>query len=302
MAESATLAQQQLVPRHTGLRRVIGATLSFVRDYPLGSFGAFVALVLVAMAIAPGVFATHDPDLNALTERYRGISWSHWMGQDQLGRDQYSRIVYGARTSIVIGFGVVIFTSIIGVILGSVSGYAGGWFDTILQRLVDVGIALPGLPFIILVVTSLQLMPLVPRLVISLGVLISLGQSRIIRGATLVLKQEQYVDAARALGARGRRVVGRHIVPNVVPVVLVSASTLVGAAVLIESSLSFLGYGVQPPTASWGRQLNDAREYMVRAPHLAIFPGFAIFFTVYAFNMLGDAIRDKIDPRLRGAR
>ncbi|MDA0365008.1 MAG: ABC transporter permease [Chloroflexi bacterium] len=302
MADLATLAQHQLVPRHTGARRVVGATFSFIRGYPLGSFGAFVALVLVAMAIVPGVFATHDPDLNALTERYQGVSWTHWMGQDQLGRDQYSRIVYGARTSIVIGFGVVIFTSIVGVVMGATSGYAGGWFDTVLQRLVDVGIALPGLPFIILVVTSLQLMPLVPRLVLSLSILISLGQSRIIRGAALALKQEQYVDAARALGARGRRVVGRHIVPNVFPVVLVSASTLVGSAILIESSLSFLGYGVQPPTASWGRQLNDAREFMVRAPHLAVFPGLAIFFTVYAFNMLGDAIRDKIDPRLRGAR
>lgn len=293
---------EQLLPEYTGWKRIGRAVVSFARNFPLGTFGALVALLLVLMAFVPGVFANHDPDLTRLTERYNGISSTYWMGQDQLGRDQYSRIVYGARTSIVIGFGVVLFTSVLGVLLGSVSGYAGGWFDTVLQRLVDVGIALPGLPFIILVVTSLQLMPLVPRLVLSLSILIALSQSRIIRGVTLALKQEQYVEAARALGGTGGRVVLRHIVPNVLPVILVSASTLVGAAVLIESSLSFLGYGVQPPTASWGRQLNDAREFMVRAPHLAVFPGLAIFFTVYAFNMLGDAIRDKIDPRLRGAR
>ncbi|MEX2230167.1 MAG: ABC transporter permease [Dehalococcoidia bacterium] len=301
MADSATLAREQLLPESTGRKRS-RAFVSFVRHYPLGAFGAFVALLLILMAIMPGTFARQNPDLTMLTERYHGISSEHWMGQDQLGRDQYSRIVYGARTSIMIGFGVVVFTSFMGVLLGSVSGYAGGWFDTMLQRLVDVGIALPGLPFIILVVTSLQLMPLVPRLVLSLSILISLSQSRIIRGVTLALKQEQYVEAARALGAHGSRVIGRHIIPNVLPIVLVSSSTLVGAAVLIESSLSFLGYGVQPPTASWGRQLNDAREFMVRAPHLAVFPGLAIFLTVYAFNMLGDAIRDKIDPRLRGGR
>lgn len=302
MAETAARAHEQLLPEYTGWKRIGRAVVSFARNFPLGTFGALVALLLVLMAFVPGVFANHDPDLTRLTERYNGISSTYWMGQDQLGRDQYSRIVYGARTSIVIGFGVVLFTSVLGVLLGSVSGYAGGWFDTVLQRLVDVGIALPGLPFIILVVTSLQLMPLVPRLVLSLSILIALSQSRIIRGVTLALKQEQYVEAARALGGTGGRVVLRHIVPNVLPVILVSASTLVGAAVLIESSLSFLGYGVQPPTASWGRQLNDAREFMVRAPHLAVFPGLAIFFTVYAFNMLGDAIRDKIDPRLRGAR
>jgi peptide/nickel transport system permease protein len=189
------------------------------------------------------------------------------------------------------------------------SGYVGGWFDTVVQRLVDIGIAMPGLIFIILFVTSVKEVPFtnteIPTtmaIVMSVGLLIATGSSRVVRGAAIATKQNQYVEAARVVGASPMRIIVRHVLPNVFAVILVGASIQIGGAILIESSLSFLGYGVQPPTASWGRMITEAQQYLVNYPHLAIFPGMAIFFTVYSFNMLGDALRDVLDPRLRGSR
>ncbi len=278
------------------------ALKNFILHKPLGAFGAFVVILLIALAFFPGLFATHDPNLQLLSERQLGPTAEHWFGTDQLGRDLYSRIVYGARTSIMIGFGVVAISACVATILGTLSGFYGGWFDAIVQRLVDIGIALPGLIFIILFVTSIQQIPVMARLVISIGILNSLGSSRVIRGAAISAKQNQYVEAARVLGATNMRIVFRHVLPNVMAVIIIGASIQIGGAVLLESSLAFLGYGVQPPTASWGRMLNEAREQLTRAPHLAVFPGLVIFFTVYSFNMLGDALRDVLDPRMRGSR
>jgi peptide/nickel transport system permease protein len=167
---------------------------------------------------------------------------------------------------------------------------------------VDIGIALPGLIFIILVVTTLQDIPKQLDIVLSVGLLLSLGTSRVIRGAAIGAKQNQYVEAARVLGATDARIIFRHVLPNVVAVILIGASIQVGGAILIEAALSFLGYGVPPPTASWGRMITEAQQYLQQYPHLAIFPGLAIFLTVYSFNMFGDAMRDVLDPRLRGSR
>lgn len=286
-------------------QRWLRSTLRFVRHYPLGAFGAAFAIVLVAMAIYPSGFATADPNFQILGDRFEGPSAAHYFGTDALGRDMYSRIIFGARTSILVGFGVVIVSAVLSTSLGVISGYFGGWFDVLFQRLVDIGIALPGLIFIILVVTSIRdRLPFggTTAIILSVGVLISIRLSRVIRSGAIAVREEQYVEAARALGATATRIMSRHVVPNVFALVLVSASIEVGAAILIESALSFLGYGIQPPQASWGRMLNDAREELIRSPHMAIFPGLAIFLTVYSFNMLGDAIRDKLDPRLRGSR
>ncbi len=299
---AAVLEAYSLRPEVSFGARLRRSVVNFIRHKPLGTFGAVIVLTLIAMALVPQIFTTLDPNKSVLLDRFQGPSAEHWFGTDQQGRDLYSRIIYGTRNSIMIGFGVVAISSSFALILGVVSGYYGGLFDTLIQRLVDVGIALPGLIFIILVVTSLQQIPVNMRIVLAVGTLTALSSSRVIRGASISAKQNQYVEAARVIGASDLRIIFRHVTPNVFPILIIGASIQVGSAVLVESSLAFLGYGVQPPTASWGRMLNEAREKLVQFPHLAIFPGLVIFFTVYSFNMLGDALRDVLDPRLRGSR
>jgi len=294
-----TYALRPEVPLSERLRRGVG---NFIKQKPLGAFGAAVVLLLIAMALVPQAFTSLDPTKSALLDRYQGPSAAHWFGTDQQGRDLYTRIVYGTRNLIIIGFGVVMISSSVALVLGVVSGYFGGGFDTLIQRVVDIGIALPGLIFIILVVTSLQQIPVNLRIMLAVGSLSALSSSRVIRGASISAKQNQYVEAARVIGASDFRIIFRHVTPNVFPILIIGASIQVGGAVLVESSLSFLGYGVQPPTPSWGRMLNEARERLVQHPHLAIYPGLVIFFTVYSFNMLGDALRDVLDPRMRGSR
>ena len=312
MASAVTPAGPPVRGRRTGVTAVPGHVLKFIRRYPLGAIGGLFVVLLIAAAAIPWAFtplASQDPLRQNIIDRLQGPSLMHWFGTDELGRDLYARIIFGTRTSIVIGFGVVIISKVLAVTFGTVSGYYGGTFDAIFQRIIDIGIAIPGLIFIIIVVQALSghlspvlgLQPDVLAIILSVAVLVSTSTSRTIRGVALALREEQYVDAARALGARDRRIMAQHIVPNLLAVVIVAASLQVGAAVLLESSLSFLGYGVQPPAPSWGRMLNDARSQLTRAPHLALFPGLAVFITVFSFNMLGDALRDKLDPRLRGS-
>ncbi|MFN8507605.1 MAG: ABC transporter permease [Dehalococcoidia bacterium] len=307
--------EQYALRRRPGFpERARRSLLRFIRYKPLGAFGAVFVIILLLMAAVPSLFPnTGNPDANSIVNRFQGPSAEHWFGTDQFGRDLYTRIIYGARTSILIGTLVVLVSASVATFLGVTSGYFGGIFDLLVQRVVDIGIALPGLIFIILVVTSLTQFPpaflglepsgrVVVRIAVAVGILTALGQSRVIRGAAIATKQNQYVEAARVIGASDVRIISRHVVPNVIPIIIIGASIQIGGAILTESSLAFLGYGVQPPTASWGRMLNEAREALSRHPHLAIFPGLAIFLTVYSFNMLGDALRDVLDPRLRGTR
>ncbi len=313
MANAASIPTR-VGKQSTGVTSVPRRTMKFIKRYPLGAIGAFCVFMLVLSATPIGrtiltPLATQDELKQNIADRLQGPSATHWFGTDELGRDQYARIIYGARTSIVIGFGVVLISKVLAVTFGTVSGYYGGKFDSLFQRVIDIGIAIPGLVFIIIVVQALAtrlptiggLQPDILAIIISVAILTSTSSSRTIRGVTLSLREEQYVEAARALGARDRRIMTRHIVPNLTAVVIVAASLQVGGAVLLESSLSFLGYGVQPPAPSWGRMLNDARSQLTKAPHLALFPGLAVFVTVFSFNMLGDALRDKLDPRLRGS-
>jgi peptide/nickel transport system permease protein len=303
MASDGTVLEQFAVqPEASRAARFRRSTLDFIRHKPLGAVcGAFV-LLLIIIALFPGLFATKSPNAGFIPDRYLGPSWSHFFGTDDLGRDLYSRVIYGARTSILIGFGVVALSTGIATVLGTVSGYFEGWIDSLIQRIVDIGIALPGLVFVILFVTSVQQIPLVARIIISVGFLIAMGNTRIIRGAAIAAKANQYVEAARVVGASDGRIIFRHVLPNVFAIILVTASIQIGAAIILEASLSFLGFGVQPPTADWGFMITAAQDRLVQYPHLAIFPGLAIFFTVYCFNMFGDALRDVLDPRLRGTR
>ena len=283
-----------------------------VRKYPLGAIGGVLVILLLLMAFVPSLFLVteaQDPIRQSVRERLVGPSSQHWLGQDELGRDLYSRLVVATRTSITIGFGVVALQQVLAITIGTVSAYFGGKFDLLFQRLVDIGIAVPNLIFIILVVQIMSTrLDAVSQghgdelaIMLGLGFVVAASSSRTMRSVALTLRAQQFVEAAQAQGATNVRVIARHIVPNMLPIAITSGTILIGSAVLVESSLSFLGYGVQPPTPSWGRMLSDGRSQLIRAPHLAIFPGLMIFITVFSFNMLGDALRDKLDPRLRGS-
>ncbi len=294
------------------LRQLNRALWRAVRRYPLGAIGGVLVIFLLLMSIVPSLFLVteaHDPLQQTVRERLAGPSSQHWLGQDELGRDVYARLVVATRTSLIIGFGVVALQQVLAITIGTVSAYFGGKFDLLFQRLVDIGIAVPNLIFIILFVQIMsQRLDAVSlghgdelAIMFGLGCVVAASSSRTMRSVALTLKAQQFVEAAQAQGATDVRVIARHVVPNMLPIAITSGTILIGSAVLIESSLSFLGYGVQPPTPSWGRMLSDGRSQLIRAPHLAMFPGMMIFITVFSFNMLGDALRDKLDPRLRGS-
>ncbi|HIE84479.1 MAG TPA: ABC transporter permease [Dehalococcoidia bacterium] len=296
-------------------RKAISGIRNFATGYPLGMVGAVVMVLLVAMAIIPQLFTPLAVQKASsiigihISDRFETPNIHFWFGTNALGRDMYGRLIYGARTAIMIGFGAVILAKLLSTVIGTVSAFFGGWVDVVLQRIVEMVQSIPTLVFLILFVVMLE--PRLPdigplssdMLVILLVVAVHSGftSSRTVRGVAISLRQETYVEAAQALGASDSRIMVRHIVPNLIAYVIVSASLFVGAAVLLESSLSFLGYGVQPPAPSWGRELNEAREELARYPHLAFFPGLFIFATVWSFNMFGDALRDRLDPRLRGS-
>ncbi|MEE2874982.1 MAG: ABC transporter permease [Chloroflexota bacterium] len=286
----------------------------FVKRYPLGAIGAVIIVFLVLMAIVPQLFTplgtqTSDHVIGVhIRDRFLSPSSTHWFGTNGLGRDMYARLIYGARTAIIIGFGAVLLGKTLSTTLGIASAFLGGWTDAILQRFVEVFQSIPTILFLIIAVVAFESKipdfgPLASdMLIIVICVSIDTGfqSSRTVRGVALGLREETYVEAAISLGATNTRIMRQHILPNLFQYVIVSASLFVGSAVLLESVLSFLGYGVQPPNPSWGRELNDAREELARYPHLAFFPGLFIFLTVWSFNMFGDSLRDKLDPRLRG--
>lgn len=271
------------------------------REKPLGFLGGILVLVLTIAAIGAPVVATHSPTDLSGRERLEAPSASHFMGTDNLGRDIFSRVVYGARISMRVGLIAVIIATTISLSIGVLSGFFGGWIDMFFQRLVDAFIAFPGLIFILVVVAVLG--NGINELTLTMGILLGVGNSRIIRSATLSVKAMPYVEAARCLGAANGRIITRHIVPNVIAPAITMATLGLGAAILLEASLSFLGLGVPPDQPTWGGMLSrEGRPFMTEAPWLAIFPGLALSLAVFGFNMLGDALRDLLDPRLRGSR
>ena len=280
--------------------RWLGRVWWFMRKKPLGALGAIlVAAVLFAGIFAP-LIAPHGYSEQNLRQKFKSPSSEHWMGTDELGRDIFSRIIYGARVSIIIGFTVVIISVTLAVTLGLVTGYFGGWFDTLAQRGVDIWIAFPDL---ILLITIISVFGVgLPQLILALAINRFAGGSRLQRGLVLSLKQNQYIEAARTLGASNLRIMLRHLLPNLVPFILVSASIGLGGAILAESSLSFLGLGVPPPHPTWGGMLSKGRSYIAIAPHMVIWPFLALATAVFGFNVLGDALRDVLDPRMRGSR
>ncbi len=272
---------------------------AFIKRRPLGGVSGIVILVMfVAAAFAPLV-ARYDPLVQHAGRILEGPSWEFWMGTDHLGRDMYSRIVHGARVSITVGFAAVAIGTTAGSLIGLVSGFQGGKFDLYVQRFVDAWIAFPGLVLILVLVSMLG--PSLLNVSIAIGIATIPGTSRIVRSAVLSTKENEYVLAAYAMGASNFRIGARHLLPNVMAPIIVVSTISLGAAILAESSLSFLGLGVPPPAPTWGGMLSrEGREYMVVQPLLGLWPGIAITTVVMAFNLVGDALRDVWDPRLRG--
>ena len=269
------------------------------RRKPLGALGAGLMLLLVVVALLAPLLAPYDPYESISGARLLSPSLSHPMGTDNLGRDLLSRIIYGARISLMIGVLAGALGTLGGLTVGLISGYAGGWVDNVIQRVVDSLMAFPGLILALALVATLG--PSLRNVMIAIAVGAIPNTSRVIRGAVLSAKQEDYVSAAHALGAPGWRIAIFHIVPNVMAPVLILASVGFGVSIIAEASLSFLGLGAQPPTPSWGVMLSGpSRRFMTDAPWMAIFPGLAISLVIFGINVFGDALRDILDPRLRG--
>ena len=271
----------------------------FCRSKPLGGFGLVVLTLLVTMAIFAPWIAPYDYEQTDVLNRLKGSSASHLMGTDNLGRDLFSRIVYGARVEMAVGLGAVAIACGIALVIGLASGYLRGPFDIVLQRLIDVWMAFPGIILLITIISMFQ--PGLWQVTAAIGLLLAAGASRVVRAATLEVSSRTFIEAARTVGASDLRIILRHILPNIFAPLMVVATTLLGLAILLEATLSFLGYGVPPPQPSWGALLGpEARKDMLRAPMLSVWPGVAIFLAVYSFNVLGDSLRDVFDPRLRG--
>jgi peptide/nickel transport system permease protein len=288
------------------------AFMRIVREKPLGLFGGILVAIFIVMAVATPLVSTYGPNELGAGERLVGPSLNNFFGTDNLGRDIYSRVVFGARVSMTISLIAVAAATITSLSLGIVSGFFGGWVDTIVQRLVDGFIAFPGLVLLLAVVAVFRDTdaPFLPTdglfrtqlvlLMVTIGLLLGVGNSRVIRGATLVVVNETYVEAARALGASNMRIMRSYILPNVMAPMITLATLGLGVAILLEASLSFLGLGVPPDTPTWGGMLNrEARAFMTENAWIAVFPGLALSLAVFGFNMLGDALRDVLDPRLR---
>ncbi|MFP4497282.1 MAG: ABC transporter permease [Vulcanimicrobiota bacterium] len=263
----------------------------------VASLWFLLALLLIAL-IGPWLTPYQPGQINYdLGSKLQPPSFSHPFGTDNYGRDILSRCLYGSRITLVVGFGAVIIFIIIGTILGAVSGYSGGMIDNIIMRIVDVMLSLPLLFFILVV--QLLLSPSIWNVIIVIGITSWAGTCRLVRGQVLSVREMTYIDSARSIGASDWRIITHHVLPNVMGPVIVNATLGIAGTILLESVLSFLGFGVQEPLASWGSMLHRAQTFMFIAPWMAFFPGFLIVLTVLAFNFLGDGLRDALDPRIR---
>jgi peptide/nickel transport system permease protein len=261
------------------------------------TFGLVLTVVLVLVALAAPLLSPFDPNVQDTSRRLEAPSHQHLLGLDDLGRDVLSRIVWGARVSLRVGFSVVILASLVGIALGAISGYFGGWMDTIIMRITDILLAFPGILLAIALVAVLG--PSINNVILALAIIGWVGYARLVRGQVLKVREMEYVTAARALGAKSPRVIVLHVLPNVINPVIVMATLGLAGAILSEAALSFLGLGVQPPTPSWGAMLTAGRRYLGEANHLAIFPGAAIMLAVMGLNFLGDGMIDALDPKYR---
>ena len=276
----------------------MNAILNFLRHSTPGRIGLALTSILVVAALAAPWLAPYNPIAQNLPVRLAAPSSAHWMGTDQLGRDILSRILFGARVSMLVSISVVLGAGLIGLSIGSVAGYFGGWFDRLVNVvLINAFLSFPGI--LLAIAFAAFLGPGLGKVILALVITGWAGYARLARAQILQAKEMEYVLAARSLGASNARILLRHLLPNILQPVLVQATIAMAGAILAESTLSFLGVGVLAPMPSWGAMLNDARSHLFDAPHLVIFPALAVMAAVLAFNLLGDALRDWLDPRMR---
>jgi peptide/nickel transport system permease protein len=280
------------------VRGVGGAIIHFVRRYPLGAIGALLMLIFIATAIFADQITSYDPTSTNPRVSLARPSEQHLLGADFMGRDVFARIVYGSRISLAVAIGATALGCLIGVSIGLLSGFFGGWVDLLAQRLIDIMQALPLLVMALIMAASLG--PSLGNTIIAIAIPLVPNVARIIRSNTLALREMPFVEAARAVGMSEGRIAVQHVLPNTLAPLIVLATAQFGSAILVESALAFLGLGVPEPHPSWGRMLSEsAAEYVRTAPWLVIFPGIAISMVVFGTNLLGDAIRDILDPRQR---
>jgi peptide/nickel transport system permease protein len=286
---AAPAVRQARSPRQLAVRRFL--------HRPVAVAGLAVIVLFVVVAVFAPLITPYDPVATSWTAIRKAPSLAHWMGTDENGRDVLARVIFGARASLMAGVVSVLIAAGIGVPAGLMAGFAGGWTDIALSRVVDAMLACPFL--ILAIALAAFLGPDLTNAMIAIGVSTAPRFMRVARAATLDAASNEYVEAARALGNPPWRVATRHVLPNIVPPVLVQGTLAIAAAIIAEASLSFLGLGQQPPAPSWGSMLNAAQRFLSQAPWLAIFPGLAIFLVVLSFNLVGDGLRDALDPRRR---
>lgn len=279
---------------------LVEVVVRLVKEKPLGTFGGAIVLVLFLVGIFADLIAPYGYNEMTLSARLQAPSATYWLGTDNLGRDLLSRIIFGARISMIVGLSVPAITVVGNLLLGVVSAFYGGKTDLIIQRFVDTIMCFPGLVIMLTVIAITG--PGLTQLILLLGILGAIGGGvRVMRSAVLGVMGNMYLDASKAIGCTNWRIMYKHILPNIMAVVIVSFSMGMGGAILAEATLSFLGFGIPPPMPSWGGMLSGpARRYMLQAPWMALWPGLVLSLVVYGMNMLGDGVRDILDPRLRG--
>jgi len=293
-AEATKIKNIEIPPRISELRRFLRVFLG----RGLVVFGAVIILIFVIAAIFAPLIAPYDPYVTDYGYSLSQPSWKHLLGTDAPGRDTLSRLIYGARTSLLVGCVVVAISSIIGMSLGLIAGYFGGWSYTIIMRLIDTLMCFPMILLALLIAALLG--GGLKNVIIALSFALMPSYARLMCGQVLSVKTNDYVLAERSIGASNFRIMLRHVLPNCFPPLIVQMTLMLGSTILAEAGLSFLGIGIMPPTPAWGSMVNDGRQYLLTNPILSFAPGLAIMLTVYAFNMIGDGLRDALDPRLRG--
>jgi peptide/nickel transport system permease protein len=290
---SVAIEEQQRRPA------LVNFFIRLLREKPMGLIGGIIVLILLLMGIFADVLAPYGFNDIHLKNRLEAPSSQYLLGTDSLGRDELSRIIYGARISVIVGLGSSAIATVIATFIGLTSGFIGGKFDIIVQRFVDAWLSFPAL---ILLLTGMALIgPGITQITLVLGIAVGIGGSRVMRSGVMAIRENVYIDAAKAIGASTSRLLLRHLLPNVTPLLIIFFTVGIAGMIIGEASLSFLGFGVPPPEPSWGGMLSvEGRTFMQQAPWLALWPGLALTVVVWGINMFGDAVRDLIDPRLRG--